>query len=492
MDGFVIGEILGSYRIVEPIGKGGMGVVYRAEHVVLGRKAAVKLLLPESSRDTDLVQRFFNEARAAAKIQHRGLVEVLDYGHHSDGSAYIVMELLVGESLAARIERERMLAITTALAITRQVASALYAAHEQDIIHRDLKPENIYLVPDTDAPAGLRVKVLDFGIAKLAGSDEKRSVKTKTGAVFGTPRYMSPEQCKNATNVDARSDIYALGCILHEMVIGRAPFDYDNWGELIAAHIYVTPKPPRQLNANVPAAVEAIIMRALAKEPADRFASMHELAQECEAVWKEALGTGRAALFTPVAGIPIEKPAPAASAPTLPVAAQMTAPPVERSRRRAWIPIAAVAVAGIATAAVFVMRDADEAAAPAVQAPPRVEPPDAAPLVQVIDAAPATPQHVELVIESTPSGADVYRAIDGVKLGKTPFKKQYERIDGEAVFLISLAGHQQERVTLSTAQDGKAVAKLQRERRPQRPTPQRKPPQGSAGPTVLDPYGEGK
>lgn len=492
----MIGEILGSYRLVEPIGKGGMGVVYRAEHVVLGRTAAVKLLLPESSRDTDLVQRFFNEARAAAKIQHRGLVEVLDYGHHVDGSAFIVMELLAGESLAARIERERMLAITTALAITRQVASALYAAHEQAIIHRDLKPENIFLVPDAEAPAGVRVKVLDFGIAKLAGTDEKRSVKTKTGAVFGTPRYMSPEQCKNATNVDARSDIYALGCILHEMVIGHAPFDYDTWGELIAAHIYVTPKPPRQLNPNVPAAVEGIIMRALAKEPADRFASMHELAQGCEALWKESLGTGRGALFTPVSGIAVEKPPttapPTASAPTLPVAAQMTAPPVERSRRRAWIPIAAVALAGIAAAAVFAMRDRDESTAP-VQAPPRVvEQPDAAPLAPAIDAAPAAPQHVELVIESSPGGADVYRAIDGVKLGKTPFKKQYERVEGEAVFLINLAGYEQERVTLSTAHDGNAVAKLRRERRPHRPSPQHRKPQGSGGPTVLDPYGEGQ
>src|SRR5207245_2570450 len=142
---------------VDVIGEGGMGVVYQAEHKLIGRRVAIKRLLPEMSRDAELVERFFNEARAAARIQHPGLCEVFDFGHHpDDGSAYLVMELLEGESLAARISRETKLPVPTALAVARQVASALHAAHEQGIVHRDLKPENIFLIEDRDAPGGVR------------------------------------------------------------------------------------------------------------------------------------------------------------------------------------------------------------------------------------------------------------------------------------------------------------------------------------------------
>jgi len=501
----MVGQTLGSYRIVEPIGKGGMGVVYRAEHTVLGRKVAVKLLLPEPSRDSELVERFFNEARAAAKIQHPGLVEVFDYGHHTDGSAFLVMELLVGESLSARIEREHKLAISTAMAIARQVSSALHAAHQAGIVHRDLKPENIYLVADADAPAGVRAKVLDFGIAKLARDDEPRSVKTKTGAVFGTPRYMSPEQCKNARNVDGRSDIYALGCILYEMVAGVPPFDYDNWGELIAAHIYVNAKRPREHDPMIPASVDAVVMRMLAKNPDERYATMLEVAHDAEAVWKEAVGEGRAALFTPVAGVSVgarSTKAPATSAPTLPVAAQVTSPAVVR-KRRAWIPIAILALAAVGGALFLVARGDDDRPAPS-PSPPRAIEIATAPADAAADA-PAVATTVELVVESTPGGAEVFRAADGIKLGKTPFAKRFERTDGEAVFLVKLTGYQPATVSLSTAQDGKITAKLERDRvrtphRPGRPPPAPAndrpppppPPKGSGGPTVLDPYGDGR
>ena len=504
-----VGQTLGSYRILEPIGRGGMGVVYLAEHTVLGRKAAVKLLLPEPSRDSELVERFFNEARAAAKIQHAGLVEVLDYGHHTDGSAFIVMELLVGESLAARIEREHKLAITTAMAITRQVSSALHAAHQAGIVHRDLKPENIYLVADADAPAGVRAKVLDFGIAKLARDDEPRSVKTKTGAVFGTPRYMSPEQSKNARNVDGRSDIYALGCILYEMVAGVPPFDFDNWGELIAAHIYVNPKSPREHDPMIPIGVETIVMRMLAKNPDDRYATMLEVAHDAEAVWKEGVGQGRAALFTPPAGFAVASrttQAPAANAPTLPVAAQVTAPPLAR-KRRTWIPLAIVAAAAIAGALFWIVPGRDKQVA--TPSPPPVDRAveiDKAPADAPVVDAPAAATTVELVVESTPGGAEVFRAADGVKLGKTPFAKRFERTDGEAVFLVKLPGYQPAKVSLSTAQDGKTVARLEREHghaphhpdhaqhplTADRPPPPPPPSRGSGGPTVLDPYGDGR
>ena len=281
----MVGATLGSYRIVSEIGSGGMGVVYLAEHTLIGRKAAVKLL--RSDMPQEYVERFFNEAKAAATLHHPGLVDVFDFGQNKDGSAFIVMEFLQGESLAQRLEREPRLPIATALAITRSVANALYVAHEQGIIHRDLKPANIFLIADADAPAGVRTKVLDFGIAKLARDRDVRSVKTQSGAVIGTPRYMSPEQCKNARSVDGRADIYSLGCILYEMLLGVAPFDYDSWAELVGAHIYEVPPRPSEIDPKLPAIVETLLDKMLEKAPENRFASMQDLAQSLEVLLAE-------------------------------------------------------------------------------------------------------------------------------------------------------------------------------------------------------------
>jgi serine/threonine-protein kinase len=278
----MVGQTLGSYRIVSEIGSGGMGVVYLAEHAVLGRKVAVKLL--RADMPAEYVERFFTEAKAAATLHHPNLVDVFDFGHHADGRAFIVMEFLPGESLAERLEREPRLPVPLACVITRAVANALHVAHELGIIHRDLKPGNIFLIPDPDQPLGIRTKVLDFGIAKLVREREERSVKTQSGAVIGTPRYMSPEQCKNARTVDGRSDIYALGCILYEMLLGVAPFDYDSWAELVGAHLYEVPPRPTEIDAKTPADIEAVITKSLEKAPADRYQSMHELAHAIEDV----------------------------------------------------------------------------------------------------------------------------------------------------------------------------------------------------------------
>jgi serine/threonine protein kinase len=276
----MVGETLGSYRIVSEIGSGGMGVVYLAEHALLGRKVAVKLL--RADMPDEYVERFFTEAKAAATLHHPGLVDVFDFGHHADGRAFIVMEFLPGESLAQRLEREPRMPVPLACTIARAVANALHVAHEQGIIHRDLKPGNIFLIEDPEAPAGVRTKVLDFGIAKLVREREERSVRTQSGAVIGTPRYMSPEQCKNARTVDGRSDIYSLGCILYEMLLGVAPFDYDSWAELVGAHIYEVPPRPTEIDPKVPADVETLVQKMIEKSPAERFQSMHALAQSLE------------------------------------------------------------------------------------------------------------------------------------------------------------------------------------------------------------------
>jgi serine/threonine-protein kinase len=312
----MVGETLGTYRIVSEIGEGGMGVVYAAEHTLIGRKAAVKVLRKDLAGEH--VERFFNEARAAARLHHPGLVEVFDFGNH-DGRAFIVMELLVGESLAARLEREPRLPFSLAGPITRAVANALHVAHQEGIVHRDLKPANIFLTEDPEAPSGLRAKVLDFGIAKLVRDEQPRSVKTHSGAVIGTPRYMAPEQCRSARTVDARADVYSLGCILYEMVLGVAPFEYDTWAELVGAHLHETPPRPGELDPNLPGEVEALILKMIEKLPHERFANMGDVARAIETALKMASAEAPMRPSTPPQGM---RPVGAGTDPTLPAVAK--------------------------------------------------------------------------------------------------------------------------------------------------------------------------
>src|SRR5262245_43917685 len=194
----VIGQVLGNYRVTGVLGQGGMGMVYEGEHAILRRRVAIKVLLPERSQNAEAVQRFFNEARASTLIHHPGIVDIIDFGYHAGGSAYIVMEFLEGDSLSRYLGRMQRLSPELALPVLRQLASALGAAHRKGIVHRDLKPDNLFLIPDPDMIGGVRVKVLDFGIAKLVDTDLHNSPRTRTGSVMGTPLYMSPEQCRGA------------------------------------------------------------------------------------------------------------------------------------------------------------------------------------------------------------------------------------------------------------------------------------------------------
>jgi serine/threonine protein kinase len=285
----MIGETLGSYRIVGRLGAGGMGEVYLAEHARIDRRAAIKVLLPELSHNQEVVDRFFAEARATSSIHHPGIVEVLDCDIHPSGRAYIVMELLEGESLAARLAREPGFGrnVDRVLAIGSEVADAIAAAHAKGIVHRDLKPDNIFLVTAPRAAVGFTAKILDFGIAKLIGDGDGNrgsSMRTRTGSLLGTPAYMSPEQCRGASRVDHRTDIYSFGCIAYEMLAGQRPFTYEGFGELISAHMTETPKTMAQLGIKVPPAVEDWLRRLLAKSPADRFSSMNEVAAAIEAL----------------------------------------------------------------------------------------------------------------------------------------------------------------------------------------------------------------
>ncbi len=264
----MIGATVGKYRVIALIGEGGMGAVYRAEHTLIGKRAAIKVLRPELSANDEMVQRFFNEARAAARIEHPGIIDVYDFGRH-DGRAYLVMELLDGEPLSALLARGPLVP-DDARRIARQIASALAAAHDASITHRDLKPDNVFLARDEAAVGGTRVKLLDFGIAKLTEADGSSSVETRTGAVMGTPVYMSPEQCRGTGEVDHRTDLYALGCILYEMLSGRPPFTARGAGELISAHLTERPRSLAQAAPRAPAPMATLVDRLLAKTPSNR------------------------------------------------------------------------------------------------------------------------------------------------------------------------------------------------------------------------------
>ena len=328
----MVGKKINNYELRELVGDGAMGVVYLAEHPVLRRRVAVKLLKRQYLESPSLVSRFVNEARAAAAIHHPNVIEVIDVGMVEEEVPYIMMEFLEGEPLSRRLTRER-LGVGKAVDIAMQAARAVAASHAIEIVHRDLKPENLFLVPDPMSPGGERVKVLDFGIAKLrpdwGGSD---GPKTRTGVIFGTPAYMSPEQCRGLNDeVDATTDIYALGCILYEMLCGRAPYTSVGWGDVLMMHMSDEIPVPSAQNPRVPPAIDKLVLTALAKKKTDRFPSMRDmhraLAQSRNAVedtpapltttdpHMPALVLGVAALAAPAAGAgtpgPTRTPAPA-------------------------------------------------------------------------------------------------------------------------------------------------------------------------------------
>src|SRR3954469_6693390 len=280
--------LIGQYRIVRKIGAGGMGLVYLGEHTLLHRRAAIKTLLPMVTANKEIVERFFNEARATSTISDPGVIQIFDFGYHVDGTAYIVMELLEGEALSARLARLGKLALGDALRFARQITGSLAAAHARDIVHRDLKPENIFLVRDSEAQGGERTKIIDFGICKVGAGDP---LLTEVGVMIGTPVYMSPEQCRGSGEVDARSDVYAFGCLLFHMLTGRPPFVGEASGDLVVAHLEQEPPPPSQFAPELPPVVDALVLRCLAKSPDERFASMLALQAAIGALVVDARAT---------------------------------------------------------------------------------------------------------------------------------------------------------------------------------------------------------
>ncbi len=433
-----VGTQIGQYKVVGALGAGGMGTVLLAEHVLLGRRAAIKTLLPELSREPEIVERFFNEARATSAITDPGVVQIFDFGYTDDGHAYIVMELLSGEPLAVRMEHLGPMPVQEALRIARQCAASLGAAHEHGIVHRDLKPENIFLVHDAEAQGGERTKVLDFGICKLDGISK---VKTQSGITMGTPVYMSPEQCRGAAAVDHRSDIYALGCVLFHMLTGEPPFDGEGSGDVIAAHVRDTAPLCSTLRPTIPASVDGLVMRCLEKKPEHRFTSMNEL--------HEAIATIQASLSAPPQPVArmsaqMNVPLPSGFRSNGPTAAKWeidasgaTPSLVDiRPRRRRGLVAGAVVAIALTVVAVAAFAWPDEApahaanapdptstATPTELAPPPVPAPAVAPAPVVVSAPAPAPAPAAAAATAAPPDRAVVKKVSARASAKQAAKK---------------------------------------------------------------------
>jgi serine/threonine-protein kinase len=442
----VIGRSIGNYKIARVLGEGGMGTVYLAEHPMIGKRVAVKMLRPDLGTDPGLVSRFFQEAKAVNEIRHPNIVDISDFGHTEDGIVYFVMELMEGQSLRDRLTAGPM-PIDQTITVARQVIDALAAAHRVGIIHRDLKPDNIFLVGDAELPGGFRAKLFDFGVAKLLG-DKQQQVGHKTidGAVVGTPFYMSPEQAL-CHDVSAAADIYAMGVVIYEMLAGAVPFQSEQLVLLLNAILKQPAPPPSRLRPGTPAWLDRLVLRCLEKDPEARPRSMEEVSAVLAAGSAEMSGgevaLGATALGATALGATIIAPAglvPApASAATIASPAAVpaedggtstghgprqtgarggTARPIVPKRgvqdlrdyldtrrvQRVAIPLVVV-VAVIIVASIFLSA--------AAQRPVSEIVPDLA-------SPPPQPSHASIHIDSEPTGAEVIRLTDNRPLGTTP------------------------------------------------------------------------
>jgi serine/threonine-protein kinase len=513
----LVGQVLADrYRILRKLGEGGMGEVFEAQHVYIDKHYAIKTLRREITTNPDAVMRFHQEARSASTIGHENIVEIDDFGRLPDGGVYLAMEFLEGASLAERMRSGPPLEFVEKLDVMIQVCRGLAAAHEKGIVHRDMKPENIFLCRKTgragsDASSFV-VKVLDFGIAKVT-ADNAHHRLTQTGTIFGTPYYMSPEQALGKP-LDGRTDIYSVGVILYEVFTGRVPFEGESFMGILSQHITAPPRRPSELTpvGVVPGEIERVILRALAKDPAERWPSMHFLIDELERIaaaareevpatrapggmtsatraresllprtTTPAFGSGRTA---PVVRsqpllVPLEP-----SAPPVPIAAELPAEdhaPVELEEPRRWsqahaagqaagsgaprpahhqgrlIAILAggmLIVGAAALVAVLMDRPAGRARGPERGAAP--------PSFAVATPTGVSPPTVEVVIDSVPTGAKVFAG--GQLIAETPDAVKLP-VGHTLEVLIRKDGYVPRQAVLDPVHEPKMVVRLEREHR---------------------------
>ncbi len=360
--------VAGKYMIEQLLGEGGMGAVFAATHRFTGKAVAIKWMLPELARDEDAVHRFMREAQAAGRINHPNVVDVYDVGQHED-SFFLVMELLRGEPLTTALSR-RDLTVREVLELLLRAMRGVSAAHRQGVVHRDLKPDNIFLAYEEDG-VGREPKVLDFGISKVSNEGQFNPRLTRTGNVVGTPYYMPPEQIRGSDNLDRRADVYAFGVILYEALTGQVPFIADTYGALVLEIATGTPKTPGELVPGLPPDLSRVVMRAMARNAADRFPDMESLIHAVEPFLHDHVPNGREPSGATRLRTPNSSPV------STPFAGEAEPPPdpsllgLPNGRSAAYIALALVAV-GIVWFAIAQLREPDAPLQPIQAAQPDV------------------------------------------------------------------------------------------------------------------------
>lgn len=466
-DALVGTRLADRYEVTRKIGEGGMGAVYEARHLLIGKRVAIKVLLDKYAQKPEVVARLQQEARLASSIGHEHIVDITDFGETDAGLTFVVMEYLEGESLAALLAREGPLSPPRAVSIVRQVASALGAAHDKGIVHRDVKPENVFIVRRGDRDF---VKVVDFGISKaMRPPDESEGASasprlTQTGMVLGTPLYMSPEQARGEDVLDHRVDIYAVGVILYECLTGEVPFRGNNYLSIISQVISTEPRRPSEVRPDlgISPALEAVVLRAMAKDRAARYQTMAELDADLARLESGA-----------------EVAAMSLSGPRSSRVGRGT-----RSNARSRLFVWGVAVAGVVAAvALLVPRFLPErapSAAPATPAAP-VPPAPPAPAPEPQPAPPPAPtiQLVTVHVTSDPPGAEVWW--ESLKKGVTPVDISFPRADDKVELVLKLKGYEDARVPFFPLKDDQLSVTLIKKR------PGTRPPRRGKRPTVPAP-----
>ena len=542
----LVGKTIGNYIVRYKVGEGGMGSVYFAEHPSIGKRVALKVLHTEFASQPEIVSRFFNEAKAVNDIQHPNIVDIVDFGtipstiSTDPPMVYFIMEYIEGASLTDLIRREAPLPPDRATAIALQIADALSASHAKGIVHRDLKPDNVMLV--TRARERDFVKLLDFGIAKLTGSTAS-SHRTRTGMVIGTPQYMSPEQCEGRGHIDHRTDVYALGIVLYQMLTGRVPFSGEGFGEVLVQQMASPPLAPSAVVPQIPELIELVVLKALEKRSVDRYPSMDDmmLALQDPAQYIQAHGDHAGFLSSPVlrdpslagprAAMAILHAAPGHAVPTTlsGSASQPTGISAGRPRNRLVAALAlCTGIAALGAAAVVVtvtQRDSspaehdDETAqspppsmastAPvratlpisSAAATPLLSPPPAAAAPQPTAAPqpaaspqpanappttepppPAAPEAtISITIESRPQGAQVFIDSESNARGTTPYVLELQPSMMGAELRLVRAGYKPMTTAIDRHSDAKLIFALERTSAP--PSRSSGSPAASARPT---------
>lgn len=487
----LVGSTLGKdYRVIEPIGFGGMAVVYMVEHQTLLKNFAAKVLSTELTANREARARFTQEAHAASQLDHENIVNISDFGVTSDGRPFFVMELLRGKTLGLRLT-EGAMSLEEIIAIMIPVGRALAYAHAEGIVHRDVKPENIFLVQRSQGRFG--IKVVDFGIAKTPVNPRL----TKMGETLGSPLYMAPEACRGE-DVDHRADQYSFGIILYQMLVGRLPFEDENLLKVLQLQVTAPLPPPLEVNPDLPPELAAILERALAKDPSVRYDSMELLLAELEAslppgadrmLIEVQTGTTTAMRATPFPGSsqPIrvvrssQSGLPAlAGISTTPASTVVSQPPAKKNKL--YLIVGLLALAALALVLVLVLggkKDAKETTKPAVA--DKTEPTVTLPATKPTDPAPATPTEppaatdpgsaattappvaattIRLDVKSDPDGARVFLGDEAI--GTTPLSIERPRGSGTEKLVLKKSGYTTVEKSIALGEDFEGTIALAR------------------------------